>query len=111
MKEWQQKAKGNKKYIQKPKLTKKRKETKNTIKTQSELSKAKVPRINKKLETEIQIERSAKKRREHTAAYIRIMQQIISAIKMTQLETKNFIDFLINTLPTLKKQQTPCWMT
>ena len=44
-------------------------ETKNAIKTQAELSKAKVPRINKKLETEIQIERSAKKRREHTAAY------------------------------------------
>ena len=70
---------------------KKKKETKNTIKTQAELSKAKAPRINKNLERETQIERSDKKRREHTAAYIRIMQNIISAIKMTPEETQKYI--------------------
>ena len=31
------------------------------------------------------------------------MQNILSAIKMTTSETKNYIKFMINTLPTLKK--------
>ena len=42
-----------------------RKETKNTVTTQAEISKCKAPRINKKLETEIKIERSDTKRRQH----------------------------------------------
>ena len=94
-------SKGNNKNIKKTKL-KKGEGNKKHNKTQVELSKAKAPRINKNLERETQIERSNKKRREHTAAYIRIMQNIISAIKMTPLETENYINFMINTLPTLK---------
>ena len=44
-------------------LTKKKeKEDKNTIKTQAESSKYKVPKLNKNLVTEIQIERSDKKK-------------------------------------------------
>ena len=52
---------------------------------------------------ETQIERSNKSRREKTAGFIRIMQNILSAIKMTMSETKNYIRFMLNTLPTLKK--------
>ena len=43
-------------------IKKKENEDKNRIKTQAELSKFKVPKINKNLITEIQIERSKKKK-------------------------------------------------
>ena len=83
-----------------------------TIKTQEELSKEKAPKKNRNLVSEMQIERSNKYRREKTAGFIRIMQNILSAIKMTMSETKNYIRFMLKALPTLKKKrQTPCWMT
>ena len=64
-------------------LTKKKeKEDKNTVTTQAELSKYKVPKINRNLNTEIQIERSDTKRR--------------------QQQQKN-LDFKTNKLPTLIK--------
>ena len=65
------------------KLKKKENEDKNRIKTQAELSKFKVPKLNKNLTTEIQIERSKKKRRQATAAFKRIMGRIILAEKLT----------------------------
>ena len=54
-------------------IKKKENKDKNRIKKQAELSKFKVPKINKNLVTEIQIERSAKKRTQATAAYKRLM--------------------------------------
>ena len=75
-------------------LTKKKeKEDKNRIKTQAELSKYKVPKLNKNLVTKIQIERSATKRRQLTAAYKRLMLSIISAEKLTPEEEIFFFSF------------------
>ena len=52
---------------------------------------------------ETQIECSAKCRSEKTAGFVRIMQNILSAIKMTISEKEKYIKFMINTLPTLLK--------
>ena len=82
---------------------KKEKEDKNRIKTQAELSKYKVPKLNKNLVTEIHIERSAKKRRQHTAAYKRIMLRIILAEKLTPEKWEEFLDFKTNELPGMMK--------
>ena len=74
-----------------------------TIKTQEELSQEKAPKMNRNIIGETQIERSEKCRREKTASFIRIMQKILSAIKITVAETEKYIIFLIKTLPTLLK--------
>ena len=63
---------------------KKEKEDKNRIKSATELSKFKVPKTNKNLETEIQIERTKKKRREAVGSFKRIMTKIILAEKLKQ---------------------------
>ena len=69
------------------------------IKTQAALSKFKVPKINKNLVTEIQVERSAKKRRQATAAYKRLMLRIILAEKLTREKWNEFENFKTNELP------------
>ena len=65
-------------------IKKKENEDKNRIKTQAELSKFKVPKKNRNLVTEIQRERSAKKMKQATAEYTRIMLRIILAEKLTR---------------------------
>ena len=60
------------------------------IKTQTELAKNKVPKLNKNVVTEIQIERSAKNRRQVTAACKRLMLRIILAETLTKENWKNF---------------------
>ena len=60
------------------------------IKTQTELAKYKVPKLNKNLVTEIQIERSAKNRRQVTAACKRLMLRIILAETLTKEKFRKF---------------------
>ena len=83
-------------------LKKKReKEDHLTIKTQTEISQEKAPNKNKNIEKETQIEYSPKYRRELKASFIRIMQKIISAIKMTKEDNEKYIYFLREILPIL----------
>ena len=60
------------------------------IKTQTELAKNKVPKLNKNVVTEIQIERSAKNRRQVTAACKRLMLRIILAETLTKEKFRKF---------------------
>ena len=82
---------------------KKEKEDKNRIKSASELSKFKVPKISKNLETEVQIERTDKARREAVGAFKRIMINIILAEKLTPERKQEFTEFKENKLPGLLK--------
>ena len=83
---------------------KKEKEDKNRIKSATELSKFKVPKMNKNLETEIQIEQTKKKQREAVGSFKRIMTKIILAEKLTPERKLEFKEFKEKKLPGMLKE-------
>ena len=72
---------------------KKDNEDKNMIKSAMELSKFKVPKINKNLATEVQIERTTEARREAIGSFKRIMTKIILAEKLSSERKQEFKEF------------------
>ena len=63
-----------------------------------------MPKRNKNLETEIQIERTKKARREAVGSFKRIMTKIILAKKLTPERKQAFKEFKENKLPGMLKE-------